>query len=83
MKNRSILKTPKMNCTSLAGETFPAFFFFFFFFFFIFFFFKSNCVILSFQYLGYFSIPKLDVLIRFGSEFDVISDGCLCYSRRP
>lgn len=31
-----------------------------------------------FSISGLFLSPKLDVLIQFGSEFDVISDGCLC-----
>lgn len=58
MKNRSILKTPKMNCTSLAGETFPAFFFFFFFFFFIFFFLNPIVLFSLFNIWGIF--PSLN-----------------------
>jgi len=59
-----------MNCKSLAGKTFLLLY-------------NLISVILSSQYLGYFFVLKLDVLIQFGSEFDVISDGCLCYSRQP
>lgn len=73
MKNHSILKTSEMNCTS--RKNFPAFVFFF----------KLNRLSLLFSmsgvFFGFFWSLKLDVLIQFGSEFDVISDGCLCHSR--